>query len=364
MGLAEPRKRLKLSHDPNNTKWTSDTNRFGHKLMIAQGWQPGQYLGAKDAPHAEFHTEANASHIKVLLKDDNLGIGAKRGSGMDTGECKQLDIFQNLLGRLNGRDEDEMAEEMRKKEALRAAIYTESKWGSQRFVRGGFLIGDKIQDLIDAEADRVRKLQGGSSDNTSDDSSSDSSEEEATPEPAVEKEKKEKKDKAKKESKKEKVGDAEKEDKKSKRKRKADDSELEEDIPERKSKKSKGEETKEERKARKAAKKAKKAEKKLRKKEEKKNKKKAKKAASEDSSSEEEDAVPAANRPILQSGRLAVRSRWIAQKRLAAADSVALGQVCLIDDSLFSASINIPTDFHDQKPVDLETCQRMSSGLE
>jgi Pin2-interacting protein X1 len=176
---------MKLSHDPNNTKWTSDTASFGHKIMKSQGWEPGQYLGAKDASQAEHYTAANASHIRVAIKDDNLGIGAKIGSGVGHGECTGLDAFKNLLGRLNGKDEDELEKEQKSREDLRRAIYTEKRWGSVRFVPGGFLIGDKIQHLIDSEAERIRKLALGASDDSSDssDSSSSSSESEEEPEP-------------------------------------------------------------------------------------------------------------------------------------------------------------------------------------
>merc|ERR1712225_187566 len=191
MGLAGEKKRMKLSHDPNNTKWTNDTASFGLKIMTSHGWQPGQYLGAKDAAHAEFHTAANASHIRVAIKDDNLGLGAKVGTGVGHGECTGLDAFKNLLGRLNGKDEEEIVKEQQSRDDLRRAIYSERKWGTRRFVSGGFWIGDKIQILIDAEAERIRKLALGESEGSSSDSSSSSdSEEEAAP---VEKAKKSKK---------------------------------------------------------------------------------------------------------------------------------------------------------------------------
>jgi Pin2-interacting protein X1 len=183
-----------LAHDPNNTKWTGNTESFGAKLMAAQGWQPGDFLGAKDARQAEHYTAASASHIRVIIKDDNLGLGAKIGSGVGHGECTGLDAFKDLLGRLNGRDEDELEKEKKSREDLKRAIYSERKWGSTRFVRGGFLIGDKIQPLIEAEAERVRNLAKGPLDTAgtspSDSSSSSESDEET---PAVEKPKKSKK---------------------------------------------------------------------------------------------------------------------------------------------------------------------------
>jgi len=166
---------MKLSHDPNNTKWTRDSGGFGHKIMTAQGWQPGDILGAKNASHAEFHTAANASHIRVFVKDDNLGLGAKKGSGLAEGECTGLDVFQSLLGRLNGKDENELIKEQKSREDLKRAIYTERRWGSVRFVKGGFLIGDKIQELIDNEEDRIRRIAQNSSNAVIEASDSDSS---------------------------------------------------------------------------------------------------------------------------------------------------------------------------------------------
>jgi Pin2-interacting protein X1 len=162
--------------------------------MASQGWKPGEYLGAKDAPHAEFHTAANATHIRVTIKDDNLGLGAKIGSGVGHGECTGLDAFKNLLGRLNGKDEEEIEKEQKSREDLKRAIYTERRWGSIRFVQGGFLVGDKIQDLIDGEAERIRKLAATDAGSGSDSSDlSDSSDSDEEPAPVAEEPKKSKK---------------------------------------------------------------------------------------------------------------------------------------------------------------------------
>ncbi|EKD17266.1 uncharacterized protein L3040_008911 [Drepanopeziza brunnea f. sp. 'multigermtubi'] len=376
MGLAGVKKRMKLSHDPNNTKWTNDSTSFGLKMMTAQGWTPGQYLGAKDAAHAEFHTAANASHIRVAIKDDNLGLGAKIGTGVGHGECTGLDAFKNLLGRLNGKEEAEIEKEQRSRDELRRAIYSERKWGTQRFVSGGFLIGDKIQILIDAEAERIRKLASGGSERSSD--GSDSSEEpegevEVVP---VEKTKKSKKRKAEAldESKPEVVAIKVK---KSKKKRRVEEAAEQESAPfgedkaSKKHKKSnkdrkskpKTEDTEEESesefKRRKKEKKEKKerkrkekvgsddveveieeTEKEKRKREKKDRKEKKKKAAGEDTPEDPESLVPATKEAIpavatsraatMMQGRHAVRSRYIAQKRLASMDAVSLAQIFMI----------------------------------
>ncbi|MCJ1294743.1 telomerase inhibitor [Xylographa carneopallida] len=155
MGLGAPRKRAKISHDPNNTNWSKCSTSYGRKMLLSQGWTPGSFLGAIDAPHAHLHSDANASHIRVAVKDDNLGLGAKRGSGVNAGECVGLDVFQSLLGRLNGKSEDVLKKEQQSRDDLKRAIYTERRWGALRFVSGGVLVGDKIERLAEAEKLRV-----------------------------------------------------------------------------------------------------------------------------------------------------------------------------------------------------------------
>ncbi|PBP25786.1 putative Protein PXR1 [Diplocarpon rosae] len=362
MGLAGEKKRMKLSHDPNNTKWTNDSTSFGLKMMTAQGWQPGQYLGVKDAAHAEFHTAANSSHIRVSIKDDNLGLGAKIGTGVGHGECTGLDAFKNLLGRLNGKEESEIEKEQKSRDDLRRAIYSERKWGTQRFISGGFLIGDKIQILIDAEAQRIRKLALGGSDNSS--SSSSESEEETAP---VVKPKKSKKRKAEvleeaepevvafkiKKSKKERSkghsvedsapSDEEKESKKptkykKDRKPKADTEDSEEDsvIKERKEKKDK----KGKKRREKAGTEAEAAEAEKEKKKREKRAKREKKKAAEDAPAVSKPSLPMTKEsaPVaapsrattMLQGRHAVRSRFIKQKKLASMDPASLAQIFMI----------------------------------
>ncbi|GAB1310800.1 telomerase inhibitor [Madurella fahalii] len=143
MGLAAAKNKRKLGNDPNNTKWSRNTDSFGQKILRAQGWQPGQYLGAKDAPHAEWHTEANSTHIRVVLKDDNLGLGAKRNNG---DECTGLDAFQHLLGRLNGKSDETLETERKAREDMKLSLYVERKLGTIRFVKGGWLVGDQVKD--------------------------------------------------------------------------------------------------------------------------------------------------------------------------------------------------------------------------
>ncbi|PPJ59057.1 hypothetical protein CBER1_01717 [Cercospora berteroae] len=143
MGLAGNKKKAKLSTDPNNTAWAKSTTSFGHKILSKQGWKPGDYLGAENASHSEHYTAANASHIRVMLREDNLGLGAKIGT--QNAETFGLSMFSGLLGRLNGKEEDQAA--LKKKEETLRDVQLKLKYGNLNFVRGGLLVGDKMCEV-------------------------------------------------------------------------------------------------------------------------------------------------------------------------------------------------------------------------
>ncbi|KAL6357934.1 hypothetical protein LRP88_08112 [Fusarium phalaenopsidis] len=147
--LAENKIRRKINKDPNNTKWTRDTNTFGQKILRAQGWQPGQFLGAENAPHSELHTAANASYIRVVLKDDMKGLGFSRAK---EDEVTGLDVFQDLLSRLNGKTEDQVVEDQQARLAVKTHHFVEQRYGPMRFVYGGLLVGDEMKEKDEEEA--------------------------------------------------------------------------------------------------------------------------------------------------------------------------------------------------------------------
>ncbi|KAL7628795.1 telomerase inhibitor [Parahypoxylon ruwenzoriense] len=146
MGLAGPRNRRKLDYDPNNTKWSRDETTFGQRILRAQGWEPGKFLGVQNSSHSHLHTAASSAPIKVLLKDDTLGLGAKPRQ-KQSAECTGLDGFKDLLGRLNGKSEEAIEKEQQVRLEIKTSLYVERRYGSMRFVSGGFLVGDQIKDL-------------------------------------------------------------------------------------------------------------------------------------------------------------------------------------------------------------------------
>lgn len=320
----------KINTDPNNTKWSRDTTTFGQKILRSQGWQPGQYLGAQDAPHSELHTSANASYIRVVLKDDMKGLGFNKAK---EDEVTGLDVFSDLLSRLNGKSEEAVESDRRARAAIKTNIWVERKYGPMRFVRGGLLIGDKLEE---------------------EENSSSSSEEEAEEDVKVEVAKKDKKRKAdemesepvkkEKKSKKQKSSSSSDEDEELTKKDKKKGKKGKKEKKEKKSKKSKVADSENESSADEADKKRKKRKSNSKSKESsadlseeeakrlKKEKKKLKKAAAaasaeaEDTLADSRSSTPATGTSTPRS-RNFVRSKFIAQKKQAFLDAKALNQV-------------------------------------
>lgn len=274
MGLAATRTKQRFGTDPRNTAWSNDTSRFGHQQLEKFGWKPGMGLGMRP-------DHSHTSHIRVHIKDDNLGLGARirrqeRKDEFDNGECAGLDVFQRILGRLNGRESEINNElEIQRKEKI-----INGKWGVH-FVKGEVLSSTwdpktmKLKSYANMEKKRYT-----------------TSEDESDSEPKkkkVKKEKKSKKDKKDKKHSKDKKEEKHTRDKKDKKHSKD------------KREKKHGED-----------------------KEHSKEKKKAAKVESTKTASNVPDAVTT---------RLSVRSKWIIQKRAATMDSKALNEIFMVTDN-------------------------------
>lgn len=339
MGLSAPKKRAKLSHDPNNTAWARNTESFGHKILASQGWTPGETLGATGAAHADHYTAGSNTHIRVLLKDDQLGLGAKRGN--NNAETFGLSLFSGILGRLNGKSEVQVEKEQKAQRDVELALYASRKKGYINFVSAGFLVGDRIDkaEIIKKEelnklknAESVKKaevvveskptetesqgtkrkrVEASSADKESSDSASSSSEEE---EKAVVKSKKSKKSTKKESSADESEPVKSKKNSKTKKDKKHSSSSTStSDDEERAAKKT-----------RKAARAERRAQK-----EERRKRKEAKKAAKSTSVTPAEPvSVSVAPQAAPFIGRHAVRQRYIAAKGRAHLDPQALKEVC------------------------------------
>lgn len=320
-------------------------------MLRSQGWEPGQFLGAKDSAHSEFHTAANASYIRVSLKDDMKGLGYSKSK---EDEVTGLDVFSDLLSRLNGKSEAEVEEKQQARLQVKMHAYVEQKWGPMRFVRGGLLVGDVMEgndepkDNSDESASETENRKSKSKKRKAESQNDEEDEEDEKKKKKQRKEERKAKKLAKSESaessdsekakKKEKKRDRkEKKEKKKSKKDKAlaekeasEDAAESDDTAENPSSSSNSSSEKVKPKKDKKDKKEKKKEKK-----DKDKKKKNKDANTPDA--EMPDAAPSASRsgtatPISTGtstpmSRNFVRSRFIAQKRAAFADTQALKQV-------------------------------------
>ncbi|CAI4504441.1 BDM_1a_G0022910.mRNA.1.CDS.1 [Saccharomyces cerevisiae] len=268
MGLAATRTKQRFGLDPRNTAWSNDTSRFGHQFLEKFGWKPGMGLGLSPM-------NSNTSHIKVSIKDDNVGLGAKlkrkdKKDEFDNGECAGLDVFQRILGRLNGK-ESKISEEL---DTQRKQKIIDGKWGIH-FVMGEVLASTwdpKTHKLRNYSNAKKRKREGDDSEDEDDDDKEDKDSDKKK----HKKHKKHKKDKKK-----------DKKDKKEHKKHKKEEKRLK--------KEKRAEKTKET--------------------------KKTSKLKSSESASNIPDAV---------NTRLSVRSKWIKQKRAALMDSKALNEIFMI----------------------------------
>ncbi|GAA5980677.1 hypothetical protein JCM10908_001730 [Rhodotorula pacifica] len=88
MGLAGASKKQRIQDDPRNLRWAQDTSAPGFRLLASMGWNPesNPSLGNAESQAAIIANGGSVfSARKIaaipLAKDDNLGIGMKRGTG-------------------------------------------------------------------------------------------------------------------------------------------------------------------------------------------------------------------------------------------------------------------------------------------
>lgn len=157
--LSNLSRRAKLSQDPNNTAWSRSATKYGQKILQSHGWTPGDLLGASDAPYSDLRSAASVSHIRIRLKDDSLGLGATHETACDGKENPGLGIYEDLLGRLNGRSTIELDKDRAHRSNLKSSAYIDQRWGKLRFVSGGLLVGAELRDCVNGGKDTLNKSQ-------------------------------------------------------------------------------------------------------------------------------------------------------------------------------------------------------------
>ena len=273
----------------------------------------------------------------MVLKDDMKGLGFNKAR---EDEVTGLDVFSDLLSRLNGKSEEAVESDRQARAAIKTNIWVERKYGPMRFVRGGLLVGDKLEEEENSSSSSEEEAEVVKVEVVKKDKKRKAEEMESEP---VKKEKKSKKQKSssdedeeltKKEKKKEKKSKKEKKDKKSKKSKAADsENESSADAADKKktnkskskSKESSADISEDE------AKRLKKEKKKL---------KKAAAAAAAAAGSEETPADSGSSTPATGTStprnRNFVRSKFIAQKKQAFLDTKALHQVCCSSSKHYS----------------------------
>ncbi|KAJ8607634.1 hypothetical protein MRB53_040153 [Persea americana] len=325
MGLSGAKRRIKISSDPNNTTWSRSTDGFGHKILSAQGWKPGQLLGAENAPHAEHLTAANASHIRVVLREDNLGLGAKLGkSNADT---FGLSTLSSIFGRLNGKSDAEVEKMQNAQRDVQLRTYQSQRWGTMNFVSGGLLVGDKMLDKDETVKDVMSKVK--TADKTSD-----------TPSQINKKRTREEESDPVKTAKKSKISKVEKVEKQDSSSNDEANGESDSDRPNDKSnprstiKQDDDQQSKQKRREMKALRKAEKRERKEAKKKRKADRTETNTSSAITSGTSTPNAASGSATPQFAGSRHAVRQRYIAQKRLASMDPRALNEILMLKTAI------------------------------
>lgn len=128
--------------------------------MTTLGWKEGQSLGNRFSAHVGPNDVERlaAARVGMLFKDDNLGLGAKKRGKDVEAQRTGLDAFQGLLGRLNGKEEEELKREEKKVEDRRLEMYVRGRWGGMVFVRGELLVGD-MKDKKQEKAEKAQAKQ-------------------------------------------------------------------------------------------------------------------------------------------------------------------------------------------------------------
>jgi Pin2-interacting protein X1 len=275
-----------------------------------------------------------------VLRDDNAGLGVQKGkSNADT---FGLATLSGIFGRLNGKSEVEVQKQADTVRDLELQTYQMQKRGMMNFVYGGLLVGDKMEEgerkrLAEHNAKVLQSKRKAEDDTPAEISSS-----------KKRKHSKGKSSEAASESSNE--SDAETEASKKKQKKRSKKGEPAADSSsetaeraskkERKEKHKKGDKSgeridkaqaKEEKRARKEARRKRREEKRARKEAKGKASAQTSRDQSSDSSSDEADTpAPKPTTPSFASGRLAVRQRYIMQKRQAGMNPQAMAEILML----------------------------------
>ncbi|VDO27132.1 unnamed protein product [Haemonchus placei] len=106
--LAEPRRRQRLSVDPQNVQWKNDVQKISRKLMERMGWSDGDGLGR--------NCQGSSSNVKLKANYTGKGLGADKLASYDSTWIGHHDDFADLLNALNKNKEQKATTDEEKQE--------------------------------------------------------------------------------------------------------------------------------------------------------------------------------------------------------------------------------------------------------
>uniref|UniRef100_A0A1I7XHP8 G-patch domain-containing protein n=1 Tax=Heterorhabditis bacteriophora TaxID=37862 RepID=A0A1I7XHP8_HETBA len=118
--LAEPRRKQRISIDPQNLQWKNDDQKLSRKLMEKMGWSDGDGLGRSK--------QGNADHVKLKANYTGKGLGADKSNSYDSTWISHHDDFADLLTALNkNKEQKPTTKEEGEERAKRISIELNSK---------------------------------------------------------------------------------------------------------------------------------------------------------------------------------------------------------------------------------------------
>ncbi|CAI2339408.1 unnamed protein product [Caenorhabditis sp. 36 PRJEB53466] len=119
--LAEPRRKQRISIDPQNLTWKNDDQKFSKRLMEKMGWNEGDGLGR--------NRQGSADAVKLKANNSGKGFGADKLTDYDSTWISHHDDFADLLAALNKNKEQEpeQTEEEKATAAEKISIELKSK---------------------------------------------------------------------------------------------------------------------------------------------------------------------------------------------------------------------------------------------
>jgi Pin2-interacting protein X1 len=155
MGLAETKRKKKLlpsNHAASTCSKAAPDSSIGFKLMASMGWAPGSGLGSD--------LQGEKDNVKYSLKDDLLGVGAKKeyGGGVWRGMSEVDDLYKRLDVGSNGSKQNGEAVEG-KVEVLQEEV-------NELKLKGGwkmrFQVGDTYTSSFSREESEAEGMSGAS----------------------------------------------------------------------------------------------------------------------------------------------------------------------------------------------------------